>query len=129
MHILNKTNINFMRWRWHAVALSWVVILAGLAVIATRGLPRGIEFAGGLSRIVVTLRFDFDRRIRNPVSTREIDSRLFHVDLCLRDFDFWPAREHQRSRSVHRNVEGSDSYFFRLTERRESVAIHQYVKL
>ena len=31
MHILNKTNINFMRWRWHAVALSWVVILAGLA--------------------------------------------------------------------------------------------------
>jgi preprotein translocase subunit SecF len=52
MHILNKTNINFMRWRWHAVALSWVVILAGLAVIATRGLPRGIEFAGGTSVIM-----------------------------------------------------------------------------
>jgi len=55
MHILNKTNINFMRWRWHAVALSWVVILAGLAVIATRGLPRGIEFAGGTS---VIMQFD-----------------------------------------------------------------------
>src|SRR3954462_9085773 len=55
MHIFNKTNINFMRWRWHAVALSWVVILAGLAVIATRGLPRGIEFAGGTS---VIMQFD-----------------------------------------------------------------------
>ena len=52
MHILNKTNIDFMRWRWHAVALSWVVILAGLAVIATKGLPRGIEFAGGTSVIM-----------------------------------------------------------------------------
>jgi preprotein translocase subunit SecF len=55
MHILNKTNIDFMRWRWHAVALSWIVILAGLGVIMTRGLPRGIEFAGGTS---VILQFD-----------------------------------------------------------------------
>ena len=55
MHILNKTNIDFMRWRWHAVALSWVVILAGLGVIMTKGLPRGIEFAGGTS---VLLQFD-----------------------------------------------------------------------
>jgi preprotein translocase subunit SecF len=55
MHILNKTNINFMRWRWHAVALSWIVILAGLGVIFTKGLPRGIEFAGGTS---VILKFD-----------------------------------------------------------------------
>ena len=55
MHILNKTNIDFMRWRWHAVALSWVVILAGLGVIMTKGMPRGIEFAGGTS---VLLQFD-----------------------------------------------------------------------
>jgi preprotein translocase subunit SecF len=55
MHILNKTNIDFMRWRWHAVALSWVVILAGLGVILTKGLPRGIEFAGGTA---VIMQFD-----------------------------------------------------------------------
>ena len=55
MHILNKTNIDFMRWRWHAVALSWVVILAGLGVVMTKGLPRGIEFAGGTS---VLMQFD-----------------------------------------------------------------------
>jgi preprotein translocase subunit SecF len=67
MHILNKTNINFMRWRWHAVALSWIVILAGLAVIATRGLPRGIEFAGGTS---VIMRFD------QPVSDDAVRTAL-----------------------------------------------------
>lgn len=55
MHILNKTNIDFMRWRWHALVLSWVIILAGVGVIATKGLPRGIEFAGGTS---VILKFD-----------------------------------------------------------------------
>ena len=55
MHILNKTNFDFMRWRWHAVALSWVVILSGLGVIATRGIPRGIEFAGGTA---VIMQFD-----------------------------------------------------------------------
>jgi len=55
MHILNKTNIDFMRWRWHAVVLSWVVILAGVAMVATKGLPRGIEFAGGTS---VIMQFD-----------------------------------------------------------------------
>ena len=51
MHIFNHPNYNFMRWRWHAVALSWIVILAGLGVIMTKGLPRGIEFAGGTSVI------------------------------------------------------------------------------
>jgi len=55
MHILNKTNIDFMRWRWHAVALSWVVILAGLGMILTKGIPRGIEFAGGTA---VIMQFD-----------------------------------------------------------------------
>jgi len=47
MKILDKTNFDFLRWRWHAVALSWLVILAGLAMILTRGIPLGVEFAGG----------------------------------------------------------------------------------
>src|SRR5262245_21556920 len=55
MHIFTNPNYNFLRWRWHAVALSWVVILAGLFVIYTRGLPKGIEFAGGTS---VIMQFD-----------------------------------------------------------------------
>jgi preprotein translocase subunit SecF len=55
MHIFTNPNFNFLKWRWHAVALSWVVILAGLFVIYTRGMPKGIEFAGGTS---VIMQFD-----------------------------------------------------------------------
>jgi preprotein translocase subunit SecF len=55
MHIFTNPNYNFLRWRWHAVALSWIVILAGLSTIYTRGLPKGIEFAGGTS---VIMQFD-----------------------------------------------------------------------
>ena len=51
MHILKNTQFDFLRWRWHAIALSWVVIIAGIVVIATKGLPRGIEFAGGTAVI------------------------------------------------------------------------------
>src|SRR4051812_42617486 len=51
MQFFKNPNINFLRWRWHAVALSWLVIIAGLAVIATKGIPKGIEFAGGTSVI------------------------------------------------------------------------------
>jgi len=47
MRLFKNTNYNFLRWRWHAVALSWVVILAGVVYIATKGLPMGIEFSGG----------------------------------------------------------------------------------
>ena len=28
MHIFTNPNFDFLRWRWHAVVLSWVVILA-----------------------------------------------------------------------------------------------------
>ena len=51
MHIFTNPNYNFLRWKWHAVALSWVIILAGLGVIYFKGMPRGIEFAGGTSVI------------------------------------------------------------------------------
>src|SRR5262245_3234165 len=55
MRFFKNPNFDFLRWRWHAVALSWVVILAGLGVIASQGLRKGIEFAGGTSIIA---RFD-----------------------------------------------------------------------
>jgi len=62
MHILTNPNFDFVRWKWHAIALSWVVILAGLLVIWKTGLPKGIEFSGGT---VVVVKFaqtpDVDR--------------------------------------------------------------------
>jgi preprotein translocase subunit SecF len=55
MHIFKNTHYDFLRWRWHAIALSWVVIIAGGVTMVTRGIPRGVEFAGGT---VVITKFD-----------------------------------------------------------------------
>ena len=52
MHIFKNTNFDFLRWRWHAIALSWIVIIAGAVVFLTKGIPLGIEFAGGTAVIV-----------------------------------------------------------------------------
>ena len=38
MKIFDNPNFDFVRWRWHAIALSLVVIIAGGVFIATRGL-------------------------------------------------------------------------------------------
>lgn len=55
MEIFHNPNYNFIRWRWHAMALSLAVVLAGAATIAIKGLPLGVEFSGGTNVIV---RFD-----------------------------------------------------------------------
>ena len=52
MKIFNNPNYNFIRWRWHAIILSLVVIGAGVVTMVTRGLPLGIDFSGGTLVIV-----------------------------------------------------------------------------
>jgi preprotein translocase subunit SecF len=47
MQIFTNTNYDFVRWRWHAIGLSLAVIAAGLVMISTRGLPKGVDFEGG----------------------------------------------------------------------------------
>jgi len=67
MHIFKDTTFNFLRWRWHALVLSWVVILAGIFVLVTKGIPKGVEFAGGT--VVIT---EFDR----PTSVQQVRTAL-----------------------------------------------------
>jgi preprotein translocase subunit SecF len=55
MNFFKNPNFDFVRWRWHAIALSLVVILGGMSLIATRGLQKGVDFEGGT---IVILRFD-----------------------------------------------------------------------
>jgi preprotein translocase subunit SecF len=55
MQIFKHPTFNFLKYRWHALVLSWAIIIAGLVVVVTRGLPEGIEFQGGTS---VVLQFD-----------------------------------------------------------------------
>jgi len=52
MHIFTNPNFDFVRWKWHAIALSWIVILAGLFIIWKNGMPKGVEFSGGTIVIV-----------------------------------------------------------------------------
>jgi preprotein translocase subunit SecF len=67
MHIFKNTQYDFLRWRWHAIILSWVVIIAGIVRVATTGLPLGVEFAGGT---VVITQFD------QPVTVQQVRSGL-----------------------------------------------------
>jgi len=52
MKIFDNANYNFLKWRWYAIAASLVVILAGVGVLVTKGLPLGIDFSGGAAFII-----------------------------------------------------------------------------
>ena len=67
MHIFHNTHYNFLRWRWHALVVSWLVILAGIFVLVTKGIPKGVEFAGGT--VVIT---EFDK----PTSVQQVRDAL-----------------------------------------------------
>jgi preprotein translocase subunit SecF len=91
MQIFHNPNYNFIRWRWHAIALSLAIIIAGAAIMATRGMPLGIDFSGG-----TMVRVQFEQQVTEdqvrqalaslpgekvvqqfgPVSDREIQIRL-----------------------------------------------------
>ena len=56
MPIFKNPDFDFLKWRWPAVGLSCLVILAGAVTVALQGgLSLGIDFSGGTSVIV---RFD-----------------------------------------------------------------------
>src|SRR5919204_3007457 len=67
MHIFKNTNYDFLRWRVHALVLSWAIIIAGVIAIWTKGIPEGVEFAGGT--VVIE---EFDR----PVTVQQVRTAL-----------------------------------------------------
>jgi preprotein translocase subunit SecF len=69
MKIFTTPDFNFIRWRWHAIALSLVVVLAGAAVIGTKGLPLGIDFKGGTILI-----FKFDQAVSEDAVRKALES-------------------------------------------------------
>jgi preprotein translocase subunit SecF len=70
MRILADVNIDWLRWRWHTLAVSWLIILTGIGLIATRGLPLGIDFSGGT---IVVVRF------QKPVGEEAVRQALASV--------------------------------------------------
>jgi preprotein translocase subunit SecF len=68
MRIFTNVNIDWLRWRWHALALSWLIILGGVGLMATRGVPLGIDFSGGT---LVVVRFEqptTEETVRNALA-------------------------------------------------------------
>ena len=72
MQIFTNANYNFIRWRWHAIILSLVVIAAGAVMMATRGLPLGIDFSGGTAIIVQGAGEADVRRALDPLSGEKV---------------------------------------------------------
>jgi preprotein translocase subunit SecF len=80
MHIFQNTNFDFLRWRWHAIALSWVVIFVGAFVFMTKGMPLGIEFAGGTA--VIT---KFDQPVQID-QVRTAVAKTFGQDVAVQSY-------------------------------------------
>ena len=73
MQIFTNANYNFIRWRWHAIILSLLVVAAGFAVMMTRGLPLGIDFTGGTSLVVQFETNPTEEQVRNAIASVQGD--------------------------------------------------------
>lgn len=67
MALFQNANYDFIKWRWHALALSAVVIAAGVFFLVTRGIPLGIDFSGGTIMVVKFEQPVSDDQVRNAL--------------------------------------------------------------
>jgi preprotein translocase subunit SecF len=103
MHIFHNTNFNFLRWRWPAIAISWVIILAGVAVILTKGIPQGVEFAGGT--VVIT---QFDQAVSVQQVRSALDRTFPGGDVVVQQYGD-PAAHQVMVRVPHPPAESGDA--------------------
>jgi preprotein translocase subunit SecF len=69
MQIFQNANYNFIKWRWHAIIASALVVAAGAVLMITRGLPLGIDFSGGTSIVVQFEQAVNEEQVRSAVSS------------------------------------------------------------
>ena len=87
MRFLQHTNINFVRWKWHAIALSLAVIGAGIVTVIQRGgLPLGVDFAGGTE---LQLKFE------QPTNEETVRRALAPLGMEASVQQYGPAAEHK----------------------------------
>ena len=67
MAIFDNANYDFIKWRWHAITLSALVIVAGLGYGIAKGVPLGIDFSGGT---IVVVKFE------QPTTVDQVRSAL-----------------------------------------------------
>jgi len=52
MRIFDNPNYDFIKYRWHAVVVSLIVIAAGFGLFFVKGINLGVDFAGGANIIL-----------------------------------------------------------------------------
>jgi preprotein translocase subunit SecF len=76
MRIFVNTHYDFLKWRWHAIIVSWVIILAGVGLMIKQGgPPLGIDFSGGTIVIVEFAQPTSEDVVRNaidPITTDKV---------------------------------------------------------
>jgi preprotein translocase subunit SecF len=104
MRIFHNPSYNFVKWRYHALTLSALIIVAGLATIVKRGgVPLGVDFAGGTQ---LTLKFD---HTVSEEDVRRIIPAAFAKDAIVQTFGAAsprqvPTSRRRRSRSLTRST-------------------------
>ena len=68
MRIFTGANYNFIRWRWHAIALSLAIVIGGIATMVVRGMPLGLDFTGGTIVILEFKQSITEQQVRNAVA-------------------------------------------------------------
>src|SRR5262245_4211261 len=77
MRFLTTPNFNFLKWRWHAIALSVIVIMAGVVTVVARGgLPLGVDFSGGTVIVVQFTQPTGEDRVRNALGAMSSDASV-----------------------------------------------------
>jgi preprotein translocase subunit SecF len=67
MPIFRNPNFDFIKWRWHAIAFSALIIIAGFAYTLSKGIPLGIDFSGGT---IIVAKFE------QPVTVDQVRTAL-----------------------------------------------------
>ena len=67
MALFENANYDFIKWRWHAIAFSAIIIIAGVGYGLTKGVPLGIDFSGGTILVV---------KFEQPVSDDQVRQAL-----------------------------------------------------
>jgi preprotein translocase subunit SecF len=69
MALFQNANYDFIKWRWHAIGLSTIIIVAGLVYGIQKGIPLGIDFSGGT---IVVVKFEqpvTDDQVRQAIAS------------------------------------------------------------
>jgi preprotein translocase subunit SecF len=69
MKIFDNANYDFIRWRWHALVVSALVIVAGAVMIVVQGMPLGIDFSGGTAVVMQFEQAVNEEQVRGAISS------------------------------------------------------------